>query len=242
MNLTAIIICRSQPDRGFKRALRSVKFADEILVEERREIADYAAIRNEALKKASGEWVMFVDEDEEISEELKREILEITDKSYKEYKSHNISGAYFRRADRFLGKWLGHGEAASVRLLRLGRRGAGKWERPVHEVWKVTGRVSELKNPIWHYSHQSVDEMVEKLDRYSQMEAEYRLGESGRLGRLGRLGILGEMAVLPAGKFLQNYFWRLGVLDGMEGLIHALMMTGHSFLVRAKMLSRMDAN
>lgn len=245
MKLTAIIICRSRREKGFERALKSVEFADEILVEERREIADYAAARNEALGKAKREWVVFVDGDEEIGEELKKEIRRITDKDYKDYKNYNISGAcfsgaYFKRRDRFLGKWLKHGETASVRLLRLGRRDAGRWERPIHEVWKISGRIGELKHPLWHYSHGSVDGMVEKLDRYSEIEAEYRLGRLGGLGKFGKLGVLGEMAIFPLTKFVHNYFLRLGVLDGMEGLIHALMMAGHSFLTRAKLLERYE--
>lgn len=240
MILTAIVICRSRQDRGFERAVKSVGFADEVLVEEVGETDDFAAVRNEATKRARGKWVMFVDSDEEVGEGLKREISEITDKGYKDYKNYNISGVYFKRRDRFLGKWLGHGETANVRLLRLARRGAGSWERPVHEVWKIKGKTVTLTNPIWHYSHETVDEMVEKIDRYSGIEAEYRLGRLWGLGKFGKLGILGEMAIFPAGKFVLNYFLRLGFLDGMEGLTHALLMSGHSFLVRAKLLERYE--
>lgn len=233
MRLTAIVICRSRHDKGFERAVKSVGFADEVLVVERREISDWAAARNEVMERAKGEWVMFVDSDEEVGEGLKREILEITDKGYKDYKNYNISGVYFKRRDRFLGKWLRHGETANVRLLRLARREAGKWERPVHEVWEVKGKVLGLKNPILHYSHQSVSEMVEKLDRYSGMEAEYQRG------RMAKWLIMVQMAANPPAKFIQNYFIRLGFLDGMEGLIHALLMSGYSFLVRAKLINKL---
>src|SRR3989338_1878570 len=252
MKLTAIIVCQSKREKGFERALKSVGFADEVMVEERPEIVDYAAARNEAMRKAGGKWVLFLDSDEEISGGLKKEIRQITDKSYKDYKNYNISGAYFRRKDCFLGRWLGHGETASVRLLRLGRKDAGRWERPIHEMWMIGGRTEELKNPILHYSHQSVDGMVEKLDRYSEIEAEYRFYKTNKLtkeqtnkktkkssnNKIIKIWLLVEMAVFPAGKFMQNYFLRLGVLDGMEGFIHALMMSGHSFLVRAKILTR----
>ena len=240
MKLTAIIIVSPDSDRsGLERTVRSVGFADEVLVEEiKAPIKDFAKVRNEVLSRAKNDWVFFLDADEEVSEELKEEIKKVTGNSYKDYKNYNISGYYFRRRDRFLGRWLGHGETASVRLLRLARKDAGRWERPVHEVWKVGGRTGEFKNPIWHYSHESVDGMVEKLDRYSEIEAEYKLGE---LGKFGKLGLLGEMAVFPAAKFIQNYFLRRGVLDGMEGFIHALMMSGYSLLVRAKVLARYES-
>lgn len=74
MKLTAVIVCRSRREREFRRALKSVEFADEILVEERRGISDFAAARKEALKKARGEWVLFVDSDELISDALTSEI------------------------------------------------------------------------------------------------------------------------------------------------------------------------
>ncbi|HLD34631.1 MAG TPA: glycosyltransferase, partial [Patescibacteria group bacterium] len=225
MKLTAIIVCQSKREKGFERALKSVGFADEVMVEERPEIVDYAAARNEAMRKAGGEWVLFLDSDEEISGGLKKEIRQITDKSYKDYKNYNISGAYFRRKDCFLGRWLGHGETASVRLLRLGRKDAGRWERPIHEMWMIGGRTEELKNPILHYSHQSVDGMVEKLDRYSEIEAEYRFYKTNKLtkeparnathsvaggqtnkktnkssnNKIIKIWLLVEMAVFPAG-------------------------------------------
>ncbi len=245
MKLTVIIIFSPDGDKkDLERARRSVGWADEVMVVEVPEtIRDFSRARNEALQRVKGEWVMFVDADEEISEGLKKEILKTTDKSYKDYKNYNISGAYFRRSDRFLGRWLKHGETAGVRLLRLGRKDAGRWERPVHEVWKIGGRIGEFEHPIWHYSHQSVDAMVEKLDGYSEIEAEYRLRQGDRwINKINRLidkWVVGfQLVFFPAGKFVQNYFWRLGFLDGMEGLIHALMMSGHSLLVRGKILER----
>ena len=258
MKLTAIIIVSPDSDRsGLERTVRSVGFADEVLVEEiKTPIKDFAKVRNEVLSRAKNDWVFFLDADEEVSEELKEEIKKVTGNSYKDYKNYNISGYYFRRRDRFLGRWLGHGETASVRLLRLARKDAGRWERPVHEVWKVGGRTGEFKNPIWHYSHESVDGMVEKLDRYSEIEAEYRFYKTNKLtkeqtnkktnksldNKIIKTWLLVEMAVFPMGEFVVNYFWRLGVLDGMGGFIHAGMMSGHSLLVRTKMLWRMDAN
>ena len=247
MKLTVIIICRFRREKGLERALKSVGFADEVMVEEvKATIKDFAKVRNDVLRRAKNEWVMFVDSDEKVTPALAGEIQKKGD-SLKD-----INGFYLKRRDRFLGKWLRFGETASVRLLRLGRKDAGRWERPIHEMWMIGGRTEELKNPILHYSHQSVDGMVEKLDRYSEIEAEYRFYKTNKLtkeqtnkktkkssnNKIIKIWLLVEMAVFPAGKFMQNYFLRLGVLDGMEGFIHALMMSGHSFLVRAKILTR----
>ncbi|MDZ7586323.1 MAG: glycosyltransferase family 2 protein [Patescibacteria group bacterium] len=253
MKLSAIILTKNGNDSKFKRAVESVKFADEVLVvKEKSSINDFSGVRNRALDRAKGEWVVFVDSDEIVTAELKEEILyrfrippSLTDRlrelfvhgswsAIRRAGKSGMTGYKLRRQDRFLGKWLKYGETANVRLLRLAKKDAGRWVRPVHEVWKVAGNVGELKNPLLHYSHDSIEGMVEKLDRYSGMEGEWRLG---KLGRLGELGILIEMVLFPVGKFIQNYIFRLGFLDGMAGFIHAGMMSGHSFLVRAKILN-----
>jgi hypothetical protein len=152
-----------------------------------------------------------------------------------------MTGYKLRRRDRFLGKWMKYGETAGVKLLRLAKKDAGRWERPVHEVWKIEGNVGELKNPLLHYAHETIEEMAEKLDKYSEMEAEYKNKQIDKYTniRINKWMILAQMIIFPTAKFVQNYFLRLGFLDGMEGFIHAGMMSGHSFLVRAKILSRM---
>lgn len=235
MKLTVIIICRSRREAGIEKSIKSAEFADEVLVIEHQLISNYAQVRNEALMKAKGDWILFLDADEEITSALAEEIQKRS--LLKGDSLNGIKGFYARRRDLFLGGWLKHGETANVRLLRLARKDAGKWVRPVHEVWKINGKTGELKNPLLHYSHQSTVEMLDKIDKYSELEANYRLGKLGRFGKFGRLG---QMAIFPVGKFLVNYFLRLGFLDGIPGFIHAVMMSWHSFLVRAKLISRMS--
>ena len=174
---------------------------------------------------------MFVDSDEEVAKGLGNEIL------YRFRIESGMTGYKFRRRDRFLGKWLKYGETANVRLLRLAKKDAGWWIRPVHEVWKVEGNIGELKNPLLHYSHETVEEMAEKLDRYSGMEAEYKNKQMVKWPEWLKWLESVQLILFPVGKFIQNYIFRLGFLDGMEGFIHAGMMSGHSFLVRAKQLS-----
>ena len=171
MKLTVIVLAK-EDDAKLKRAAESVRFADEVIVvKENFPVKDFSEVRNRALDRAKNEWVLFVDEDEEVSQQLAREIRRVVEFS-------NI-GYFIRRRDKFLGKWLKHGETANIRLLRLARKDVGHWIRPVHEVWKTKGETGEFKDPLLHYSHDSVEEMVEKLDRYSGMEAEYRKNKMG---------------------------------------------------------------
>lgn len=205
-------------------------------------IEDFAKARNRELDKTKTEWVMFVDKDEEMSPELKKELdchapsaLAMT----------NITGYKIRRIDRFLGKWLRFGETGNVKIVRLARKDSGRWERAVHEVWKIKGKAGELKSPIYHY-HDSVGEMIGKIDRYSSIEAEWRSTVIPRLDRgiykniididLGSKAGMTMLLLYPMGKFIWNYFVKLGFLDGMEGFILAGLMSFHSFLVRSKQL------
>ncbi|MCX6726057.1 MAG: glycosyltransferase family 2 protein [Candidatus Shapirobacteria bacterium] len=182
---------------------------------------DFAAQRNFGLEKAEGDWILFVDADERISPELKKEI----EKLIKELK---FNGFYLRREDFFGGRFLKYGETANVRLLRLGRKGKGDWQRKVHEVWRISGPTGELKNPLLHYPHPTITEFLKNINRYSTLHAE-------ALKKDGVKPSLGQIIFYPLGKFIQNYFFKLGFLDSTPGVVVALMMSFHSFLSRAKL-------
>ena len=196
---------------------------------------DFAAQRNFGLEKARGTWVLFVDADEVISEtlisEIKSEIRNPRPTSHGRSPGgrakSEICGYYFKRKDYFLGKWLKYGETGSVRLLRLARKNAGRWQGRVHEVWKVEGAAGELENPILHYPHESISQFLRKINHYTDLVAQYWKEE-------GRVVHVWEIIVYPVGKCIQNYILRLGFLDGMPGLILAITMSFHSFLGRSK--------
>lgn len=204
---------------------------------------DFAAQRNFGLEKATGDWVLFIDADEIVTRELQHEIKTkifpqsgihdavVTHKFVNSIgtnlKTGSISGFYLKRRDWFLGRWLKFGETSNVKLLRLARKNAGRWQGRVHETWEVKGKVGELKNPILHYPHQTIAIFLKDINWYTDVVAQYWLEEGKRVK-------IWEIIFYPLGKFLQNYISRLGILDGIPGLIMAFMMSFHSFLVRGK--------
>jgi len=165
--------------------------------------------------------VLFVDSDEVVSPELEREIREAV-------KDDQIAGYYLKRRDFVFGRELTHGETANVKLLRLAKKNAGVWRRPVHEVWLVQGNTGTLTAPILHYPHPNVAQFLSKINTYSSLNAQY-------LYASGIKPSLWQIIAYPKAKFLVNYVWRLGFLDGTPGVIVALMMSFHSFLTRAKL-------
>lgn len=194
-----------------------------ILTLDQSDVSDFAAARNALLKTAKTPWIFFLDSDESITPALQAEITQICN-----LKSNLYSAYFVRRLDTFLGRQLTHGEAGHTRLVRLARRGWGQWERPVHEVWLGEGRVGELNNPLLHTPHPSLSSFLSKIDHYSTLDANYRYSQRVRAS-------LFHLFAYPCAKFHLNYFFRRGFLDGVPGLIHALMMSFHSFLTWTKL-------
>lgn len=184
---------------------------------------DFSKQRNFALDQAQGDWVLFLDADERIPNELALEIDKIASSS-----NNKTEGFYIKRKDFIWGKELRHGETGSLKLLRLAKKDSGKWVGKVHEVWDVKGHTSELDNSILHYPHQSISEFLKEINFYTDLRAK-ELYEKGVKSNF--LSII----LHTKGKFILNYFIRLGILDGVEGLILALLMSFHSFLVRGKL-------
>lgn len=185
---------------------------------------DFSAQRNEALRRATEDWVLFLDDDERITKKLMNEC-------ERAIQNRNDVGYRIPRQDQFMGRVLKHGETGSVRLLRLARRNAGYWERPVHETWNVRGAIGRLMSPILHNPHNSVESFLNKLIRYTYLEVKHRRS-------LGKRCSLLELLLFPPSKFMLNYFFKLGFLDGFPGLAMAYMMSLHSLIARVGMYEK----
>lgn len=247
--ITAIVLTHND-EKHIARCLASLTWCDEIIIIDdystdttvavaeqfttnifrHRLNDDFSAQRNFALSKAKGEWVLFVDSDEVISEDLRKEIEQKLDSRLRRNdttESRNI-GYYITRKDWWGGQWLAHGETANVRLLRLAKKNAGIWTQPVHETWNVNGTVGKLVHPILHYPHPDIAQFLDEINRYSSLYAAHLFYQGIREPWW-------HIIVKPMFKFFHNYLIRLGFLDGTAGAVVAIMMSLHSFLVRGKL-------
>lgn len=184
---------------------------------------DFSSQRNYALSKTKYDWVLFVDADEIVSKQLRQEINDLLIDN-----SDKINGYFIKRQDFMWGKKINHGEIGDIKLLRLAKKNAGDWKGKVHEQWIIEGKASELNNALLHYPHQNISEFLKKINFYTTIRANELFGSKVQTSLL-------EVMVYPKAKFLVNYFIKLGFLDGMEGLIIAILMSFHSFLVRGKL-------
>lgn len=238
--VSAIVLTKNEA-KSLPRCLQSLLWCDEIVVIDnfstddtvkishkyrgqvyQRDLGDdFAAQRNFGLQKARNDWVLFVDADEEVSSLLRQEI------TAKIQSQTSYQGFYLKRKDFFHGRWLKYGETGQTILIRLAKKNANHWFRPVHEVWQISGPVGYLKNPLLHYHQISLSGFLERINRYTSINAKYLFDQ-------GRRETIFSVVFFPLAKFIQNYFLKLGFLDGFPGLIMAFLMSFHSLATRVK--------
>ena len=128
-----------------------------------------------------------------------------------------VSGYWVSRKNYFLGRWIGHGGFWPDPKLRLFRQGYGRFEeRSVHEIVKVDGNTAKLKNvALLHHSYPTLSDYIEHMNRYSSLGAEMVVAKGNGKVRFSVINIV----LRPLATFIYNYFFRLGFLDGREGLL-----------------------
>lgn len=175
------------------------------------------------------DWVLFVDSDERIPPALAEEI-----RDHLAEAGQSVVGYYIPHKQYFWGKCLTHGECWPCYGLKLFRKDKVRWSgREVHENTSVDGPAGFLQNPVLHIAFENISEIVDKLNRYSSLEAirMYRTGQQlystrspsySYLNNLLKL-LFGLLPCKPFLKFAHDYFVRRGFLDGREGFAWAVM-------------------
>ncbi len=126
------------------------------------------------------------------------------------------------------GKVLKHGETGNISLLRLAKKGSGEWEGTVHERWNIKGKTTTLRNSLDHFPHQTIAEFLREINFYTDLRAEELFRKKVKSNWL-------SIIIYTKAKFFVDYVIKAGFLDGLEGLVFALLMSLHSFLVRGKL-------
>jgi len=216
-----IVVDSGSADRTIEIAK---SFGAKVFVEEWK---GFAAQKNSAIEKAKGDWILSLDADEEVDEDLRaalrHNILGESIKTVKDgmpdyrisFFATTVTGLLIRRQNYFLGRWIKHGGFWPDPKLRLFRPGSGKFEdRAVHETVQVTGQVRQFPiGALIHHSYPKLSDYLDHMNRYSSLSAEM-ITAQGRV-RFSLFNIL----LRPAATFVYNYFFRLGFLDGREGLL-----------------------
>lgn len=179
----------------------------------------YGPTKNEALDRVSGDWVLWLDADERMTPELAEEIRKLV--------SGDTAEAAFQvpRKAFFLGKWIRHCGWYPGYVARLFKRNRARFsDKPVHEGLVIEGRTGRLRNPLLHYTDPDLGHYLAKLNSYTDLAA-------GELHAKGRRPETLDPVIRPFWFFVRSYFFRLGFLDGTEGLILSVL-SGYSVMFK----------
>ncbi len=183
---------------------------------------DYARMRQKSLDVAEGDWCLWIDPDERVTQDLADEIRKALSAS-PPFVAVDIPFSV-----RFLGRdmrWGGLGRESHIRLFK--RDCARFTGGALHESLVVDGPVSTFKNKIIHEPYRDIPDYLSKLDRYTTLAAEKRFEE-------GRRFTIFHHLLLPW-EFFSRAFLKLGFLDGYQGLVWAGLSSFHSWLKYVKL-------
>ncbi|NOY60817.1 MAG: glycosyltransferase family 2 protein [Calditrichaeota bacterium] len=242
MSSISVILITFNEEENIKACLTSVQWADEIIVvdsssrdrtvEIARQFTEkvivtdwkgYSANKNLALGKATGQWVLWIDADERVTPELAQEIKNIIGTNTEK------DGFEMARKAFFLGRWIKHCGWYPGYVLRLFRRQRAHFtDNKVHEGVVLKGSRGRLKGSLLHYTDNNLEHYLWKFNRYTSYAAD-ELAEKQRSA--GLLSILFR----PLHAFVKMYVLKLGILDGVEGLMLCLLSAGYVAMKYAKL-------
>jgi glycosyltransferase involved in cell wall biosynthesis len=188
--------------------------------------------KNFAVGEAKHDWVLCLDADERVTPDLAASISALFASgslAAAAYTEPTAAAYTMARRNRFLGRWLAHGEGYPDWNIRLFDRRRACWSADlVHEKVIADGPVSRLRGDLLHASAESVDAYIAKQNRYTTVQAALMHARGERAG-------IAQLALSPIARFLRFYVLRLGFLDGAAGFAHIAIGAFASFLKYAKL-------
>jgi len=177
-----------------------------------------------AVQEARYDWVLCLDADERLSPELRESIVTLFAAGAPPHPAYALA-----RRNRFLGRWLAHGEGYPDWATRLFDRRRARWsDDPVHEQVLANGPVGRLDGDLMHASAESIERYIAKQNRYTTLQAD-------ALHARGKRSSGFAMAASPIARFFRFYVLKLGFLDGAPGFAHIAIGAFASFLKHAKL-------
>lgn len=247
MSKISAVISAFNEEKNLERCLKSLFFADEIIVvdnssaDKTSEIAkkftknvfkrpnnpkEIDLQKNFGIEKASFEWVLSIDADEEVSKELSKEIKEVLSHKPSAISHQQINGYWIPRKNIIFGKFIEHTGWYPDPQLRLFRKGSAKYASiHVHEPVSLQGESAYLNNFLIHHHYETISDFLKKtIAIYAPNEADEYLSK-------GYVFSYFDAVRFPLNEFLSRFFARKGYKDGFHGLILSFLMAFYHFLI-----------
>ena len=236
--LSVAIITRNE-EVNLPRTLGSVHWANEIVVVDcgstdgtvelawrfgakviQQDWLGFGQQKNFAIERCTGEWILSLDADEEVSETLAQEIERLL------AGTPAVDAYYLPRRNLFLGRWVRYGGYYPDQKLRLFRKGTARFEESaVHETVQYSGSTRTLHGDLIHHAYPTLENYIEHMNRYSTLGATQAAAKGKTSQSLPTF--FWNALLNPIATFFYNYILRLGFLDGREGLLLHLYHSGY---------------
>lgn len=242
--ISAVINTKNE-EKNLPRALASVKgLADEIIVVDMHSTDDTVEIakkvgarvylyeeagyvepaRNFAISKATGDWILILDADEELRNKVRTQLRTLV--------QHPKADFYrLPRKNIIFGKWIKHSRWWPDYNIRFFKKGKVSWSEIIHSVPETQGRGLDLpaeeENAIVHYNYTSISQFIERLNRYSDIQAKF-------LVKNGYVFDWRDLIKKPVAEFISRFFVGEGYKDGIHGLSLGILQAFSEFVVYLK--------
>jgi len=243
MKKLSVVISAFNEEGKIEKCLKSIKFADEIVfvdnssTDKTKEIAQKYTKKiisqknnperidlqkNTGFENATSDWVLSLDADEQVTPELEKEIKEVINSQ------SSKNGYFIPRKNIIFGKWIAHTGWYPDHQLRLFKKGKGSFkENYVHQVLKIDGETSYLKNEIVHDNYESIRQFLSRaINSYAPNEAEKLIAKGYKIS-------YADAIRFPVREFINRFFKGEGYKDGIHGLMLSMLMAFYHFIVFA---------
>lgn len=229
MNKISVVINTLNEEKDLPRCIASVKgLVDEIVVVDMESTDDTVSVakklgakvyshkrlsyvepaRNYAISRATGEWILVLDVDEELSASLIKKLQGIVAKPKADY--YRIP-----RKNIIFGKWIKYARWWPDYNIRFFKKGKVSWNEVIHSVPLTTGQGEDLPEDeglaIIHTNYETIEEYLEKMNRYSSVQSKYLIST-------GYNFVWKDLIKKPIKEFISRYFGGEGYKDGLHGL------------------------
>ena len=245
----SVVIITLNEERNIERCLKSLRFTQKVFSSIETIVVDaesqdktvsvakklgakvftrawqgYGNQKNWAMAKAKGNWLLSLDADEELTPKLISEI----EKTVTQVPG-GVDGYFIKRRAFFLGKWIRHCGWWPDAQLRLIKRGRGAFTiEPVHEGLEVKGNTLELNEPMNHYTYDSIQQYLDKMNRYSGLAIL-------NVKKKKKIFWIYYLTLAPVFTFIRMFLSRRGFLDGWHGFVVCGLSAFHDFAKYAKL-------